>query len=167
MTIVEASTGQEAHEAAVNGELIEPITQAPSVSEQSVTDVIIIDDDSGTDNIVVSQEWDSNVKQEPVDSEVVDTTMNADVIVPAKPLGTVQNTSGQRRSARLARNTVDGQVHLTYHGNPYILNPKGSVQYDIGDTYVEGQAHFSVSSLQQAFQEGVTHINVTEETQLR
>ena len=88
--------------------------------------------------------------------------MDADVIVPEKPLGTVQNISGQRRSARLARNTVDGRVHLTYHGNLYILNPKGSVQYDTGDTYVEGQAHFSVSSLQQTFQEGVTHINVTE-----
>ena len=73
-----------------------------------MTDVIIIDDASGTDNIIVSQEWDSNVKQEPVDSDVVDTTMTADDSVPEKPLSTVQNTSGQRRSARLARNTVDG-----------------------------------------------------------
>ena len=73
-----------------------------------MTDVIIIDDDSGNDNIVVSQEWDSNVKQEHVDSDEINTTMDADVIVPAKPLGTVRSTSGQRRSARLARNTVDG-----------------------------------------------------------
>ena len=63
--------------------------------------------------------------------------MDADVIVPAKPLGTVRNTSGQRSSARLATNTVDGRVHLTYRGNPYILSPKGSIQYDTGDTYVE------------------------------
>ena len=62
---------------------------------------------------------------------------------------------------------MDGRVHLTYRGNPYILNPKGSVQYDTGDTYVEGQTHFSVSSLQQAFQEGVTHINVSEEDSLK
>ena len=99
MTILETTTEQEAHEAVVNGDLIEPIKQAPSVPEQSVTDVIIIDDDSGTDDIVVSQEWDSNVKQEPVDSDVVDTTMAADNSVPEKPLGTIQNTSGQRRSA--------------------------------------------------------------------
>ena len=88
-----------------------------------MTDVIIIDDDSGTDNIVVSQEWDSNVKQEHVDSDVVNTTMDTDVVVPAKPLGIVQNTSGQRLSTQLTRNTVDGQVHLTYRGNPYILSP--------------------------------------------
>ena len=53
MTILEASTEQEAHEAAVNSELIEPITGAPSVTETSVTDVIIIDDDGGTDDIVI------------------------------------------------------------------------------------------------------------------
>ena len=75
--------------------------------------------------------------------------------------------SGQRRSARLARNTVDGRVHLTYRGNLYIRNPKGSVQYNTGDTYIEGQAHFSVSSLQQAFQEGMTHINVFEGDSLK
>ena len=55
MTILEASTEQEAHDTAVNGNLIEPIKQAPSVPEQSVTDIIIIDNDSGTDNIVVSR----------------------------------------------------------------------------------------------------------------
>ena len=89
MTILEASTEQEAHDAAINGDLIEPIKKAPSVPEQSVTDVIIIDDDSGTDNIVVSQEWDSNVKQEPVDSDVVNTTMAADVNVPKKAFGSI------------------------------------------------------------------------------
>jgi len=159
---LEASTEQEAHNAAVNGILIEPITQAPSVPEITATDVIIIDNDSGTDNVILSQEWDSNIKSEPVDSDVDNTTMEADANHAAKPLGTISDTSGQRRSARLARNTVDGRVHLTYRGQPYILSPKGSVVYDTGDTYVEGQAHFSVSSLQQAFQEGVTHINVTE-----
>ena len=51
---------------------------------------------------------------------------------------------------------------MTYHGNPYVLNPKGSVKYNTEDTYVEGQTHFSVSSLRQAFEEGVTHINVSE-----
>ena len=88
--------------------------------------------------------------------------MDADANPAEKPLGTISDTSGQRRSARLARNTVDGRVHLTYRGQPYILSPQGSLQYDTGDSYVEGQAHFSVSSLQQAFLEGVTHINMTE-----
>ena len=45
MTILEGSTKQEAHDAAVNGELIEPITQAPSVAEVTATDVIVIDKD--------------------------------------------------------------------------------------------------------------------------
>jgi hypothetical protein len=36
------------------------------------------------------------------------------------------------------------------------------VQYGTDSTYVEGQAHFSVSTIQQAFEDGVTHINVSD-----
>ena len=50
----------------------------------------------------------------------------------------------------------------SYHGNIYILNHKSSVQYDIGDIYIEAQAHVSVSSLCQAFEDGVTYIKVSE-----
>ena len=75
--------------------------------------------------------------------------------------GTTHNELGQRCSARLARQ-VDRQIYLSYCRSPYILDPKGSVQYDTPDTYVEGQAHFSVSSLKQEYQDGVTHINVSE-----
>jgi hypothetical protein len=66
MTILEASTEQEAYDAAVNGELIEPITQAPSVAETTATDVIIIDDDHNTDNILAWQECIADIKQEPI-----------------------------------------------------------------------------------------------------
>ena len=46
----------------------------------------------------------------------------------------------------------------------YVLDPKGSVRYNTFDTYadVEGQDHFFVSSLKQAFEDGVTHINVSD-----
>ena len=103
----------------VNGELIEPITQAPSVSEQSVIYVIIIGDDSSTDNIVVLQEWDSDIKQEPVDSDVVDTTMAEDDSVPEKPLGTVQNTSGQRRSEGVSSQVTQNEGGTTTENCPW------------------------------------------------
>ena len=81
--------------------------------------------------------------------------------------GTIHNKQGQRRSARLARNYEDGQVHLTYRGNPYTLTKEGSVQYGTDRTYVEGQAHFSVSTIQQAFADGIAHINVSDGDSLK
>ena len=71
MTILEVSTKQEANDAAVNGELTEPITQAPSVPERTVTDVIIIDDGHDTDDIVTWQECNTIIEMEPVDTDVV------------------------------------------------------------------------------------------------
>ena len=119
MTILEPPMEHDAHETAVNGELIEPITQVPSVPEQSATDVIIIDNDSRTDDIVISQECDSetdgttHIKQEPVDSDVINTTMAADANAPDKTevRKSIVNTSGQRRSDRgnLYTSTQKGQ----------------------------------------------------------
>ena len=158
MTILEACTEQEAHDAAVNGELIEPVTQAPSVAEVTATDVIVIDEDHDTDDIVAWQECITEIKQEPVETDVVNATLESQPVIE----GTIHNEQGQRRSARLARNYENGQVHLTYRGNPYTLTEEGSVQYGTDSTYVEGQAHFSVSTIQQAFADGVTLINVSE-----
>ena len=113
MTILEASTEQEAHDAAVNGELIEPITQAPSVAETTATDVIVIDDDHDTDDIVAWQECITDIKQKPVETDVVNTTIVEPDQVIGEPdqviselviEGTIHNKLGQRRSARLARN---------------------------------------------------------------
>ena len=73
MTILKASTEQEAHDAAVNGKLIEPITQVPSVAETTAADVIIIDNDHDTDNIIVWQECITEIKQEHVETDVVNT----------------------------------------------------------------------------------------------
>jgi hypothetical protein len=81
--------------------------------------------------------------------------------------GTIHNELGHQRSARLARNYKDGQVHLTYCGNPYTLTEEGSVQYCTDSTYVEGQVHFFVSTIQQAFEDGVTHINVSDGDSLK
>ena len=63
---------------------------------------------------------------EPVETDVV----NATIAEPEPVIkGTIHNKLGHRRSARLARNNEDGQVHLTYCGNPYTLTKEGSVQY--------------------------------------
>ena len=45
---------------------------------------------------------------------------------------------------------------------PYTLTEEGSVQYGTDSTYIEGQAHFSISTIQQAFADGVAHINVSD-----
>jgi hypothetical protein len=98
MTILEASSEQEAHDAAVNGELIEPITQAPSVAETPATDVIVINKDHDTDNIVAWQECITEIKQEPVETDVVNTTIESDQVIEEPVIqGTIHNEQGQRR----------------------------------------------------------------------
>jgi hypothetical protein len=101
MTILKASTEQEAHDAAVNGELIEPITQAPSVAEVTATDVIIIDDDHDTDDIVAWQECITEIKQEPVETDMVNATIAEPDQVIEEPVieGTIHNKLGHQRSA--------------------------------------------------------------------
>jgi len=77
-------------------------------------------------------------------------------------LDPIRNDSVQRRSAQLVRNTIGKQVHLSYHGNKHLLRPKGSIKYNMGNKYVEGQAHFSVNSLHQAYVKCVMRVNETE-----
>ena len=93
MTVLEQSAEQEAHEAEVNGGLIEPTKEAPSVKD----DIVINNND--TDDIVEIQEW--NSRQEPVDG---------DDITPEEPevLDTVTNDVGQRHFTQLADNYTAG-----------------------------------------------------------
>ena len=99
MTILELgqSVEQEAHEAEVNGGLIQPTKEAPSVK-----DVIVIDTDD-TDNVVTSQEW--NIKEKHVDSDKPNTTVVPEV---TEVHGAILNEKGQRQSAQLAQNYTDG-----------------------------------------------------------
>jgi hypothetical protein len=57
----------------------------PSVAETTATDVIIIDNDHDTDNIVAWQECITDIKQEPVDTDVVNVTI-------AEPEPVIQGT---------------------------------------------------------------------------
>ena len=51
---------------------------------------------------------------------------------------------------------------LLYHGNHYV-HTTGAVPLCLYGNFVEGQVHFSVSSIQQAVIDGVIHINVSED----
>ena len=35
--------------------------------------------------------------------------------------------------SRIAKTYADGQIHLQYRGNPYLLSPKGLLSYNTGE----------------------------------
>ena len=71
MTVLEVSTEQEAHEAEVNGGLIEPTKEAPSP-----VDIIVIKDDGADDEIAGVQEC--SIKQEHVEAVNADDDEDVD-----------------------------------------------------------------------------------------
>ncbi len=61
----------------------------------------------------------------------------------------------------------DGQIHLLYQGNPYLLSPRGLLAYDSGNGTGESVneiALFTTSKkLIGAYVEGIAQINVSPE----
>ena len=110
---------------------VTPATATPAI------EVIVIDDNSPDGDAVASQEC----KVEPNDVLETDAANPAQAdgdvadddfgnthegVNPTQPednpeqLGLAVNPEGQRRYHRIAREYHDGQIHLSYGGNPYI-----------------------------------------------
>ena len=47
-------------------------------------------------------------------------------------LGLFYAESGHRQSSHIAKAYIDGHIHLSYQGNPYLLSPRGSLSYNLG-----------------------------------
>jgi len=146
VTTIEECTADEAREAEDNTDLIPPPTEAP----------VAIDLTDNVDDIVETtgvQECDIKVENDLISDNVAKN--NKEV------LGTIRNNQGQRRSAQNARTYADGQIHLSYRGNKYLLNPHGKFSYDTGHLETAGVSHFNVSeSVREAFLNGQSHVTV-------
>ena len=149
--IAEPSLEQEGKEAAENVDLTSPSKGTEEfVDNTVVVDLTEEDEEDATDEIVSLQEC---------KAEKVETDATAVGDVPAgwsagEDGGTFTDDTGQRRSARIRQQVVDGQIHLQYRGNPYILSERGALYYDqgqnvadIGATYIDGAVHINVEQL--------------------